>query len=298
MSLVHSYSLPLTLRRGANFLGIAVAVAMLAACGGGDKKGATQVAAKVNKEEISVHQINFVLQRQPGLKPEQAKAAGKQVLETLIDQELAIQQATENKLDREPNVVMAIEGAKREILARAYADKLAATASKPTDEDVAQYYNSKPALFAQRRIYVLQEFNIDAEGEAAKVVGPVAQAAKNGSDLAKQLTAANIKFNTRQISQPAENLPLALIDRIGALSDGQSLTLPSPNGVNVVFVNSAKSQPVALAQAKPAIEQFLLNERKRKIMTDEMKRLRAAAAITYQGQFAGGPSAAASAASQ
>ncbi len=298
MSLVRSSSSPLTLRRGANFLGIAAAVAMLAACGGGDKKGATQVAAKVNKEEISVHQINFVLQRQPGLKPEQAKAASKQILETLIDQELAIQQATENKLDREPNVVMAIEGAKREILARAYADKLAATASKPTDEDVAQYYNSKPSLFAQRRVYVLQEFNIEASGEAANVLGPIAQASKSSSDLAKQLTAANIKFNTRQISQPAENLPLTLIDRIGALSDGQSLTLPTPTGVNVVFVNSAKSQPVALAQARPAIEQFLLNDRKRKIMTDEIKRLRAAASVTYEGQFVGGPNASASAASQ
>ena len=292
MSLVRSSFSSLTLRRGANLLGVAAAVAILAACGGGDKKSATQVAAKVNKEEISVHQINFVLQRQPGLKPEQAQAASKQVLETLIDQELAIQQAVENKLDRDPNVVMAIESAKREIVARAYADKLATTVSKPTDEEVAQYYKSKPALFEQRRVYVLQEFNIEANGEAAKIVGPIAQAAKSGDDLAKQLTAANVKFNTRQISQPAENLPLTLVDRIGALSEGQSLTLPTPSGVNVVFVNSAKSQPVAFEQAKPAVEQFLLNERKRKTMTDEIKRLRGAAAISYQGQFASSPAAA------
>ena len=85
--------------------------ALLAACGGGDgdKKPATQVAAKVNSGEISVHQVNQVLQRQPGLKPEQVQAVSRRVLDGLVDQELAIQQATEQKLDRDPRVVSAIE---------------------------------------------------------------------------------------------------------------------------------------------------------------------------------------------
>ena len=89
--------------------------ALLAACGGGDgdKKPATQVAAKVNSGEISVHQVNQVLQRQPGLKPEQVQAVSRRVLDGLVDQELAIQQATEQKLDRDPRVVSAIEAAKR-----------------------------------------------------------------------------------------------------------------------------------------------------------------------------------------
>lgn len=93
----------------------------LAACSGGDKdKPASQVAAKVNKEEISVHQINYLLQRQPGLKPEQAESASKTALERLIDQELAVQKAEELKLDRDPRVVQALDAARREILSRFY----------------------------------------------------------------------------------------------------------------------------------------------------------------------------------
>lgn len=43
-------------------LALAAAVLVLAACGGGGKGDkASQTAAKVNKEEITVHQINYVL---------------------------------------------------------------------------------------------------------------------------------------------------------------------------------------------------------------------------------------------
>jgi EpsD family peptidyl-prolyl cis-trans isomerase len=108
----------------------------LAGCGDKkESKGATQTAVKVNKEEITVHQINFMLQQQRGLKPEQAEAASKQILERLIDQELALQKATELKLDRDPRVMQQLEAAKREIVSRAYLEKAGEAASKPTADE-------------------------------------------------------------------------------------------------------------------------------------------------------------------
>ncbi|WP_255511891.1 EpsD family peptidyl-prolyl cis-trans isomerase [Mitsuaria sp. TWR114] len=147
---------------GAFFTAVLAAI-LLTACGGGSGAKASQTAAKVNKEEITVHQINFVLQRQPNIKPEQVDAASRQILERLIDQELAVQKAQDLKLDRDPRVVQQIETAKREIIARAYADHLGETVTKPTDQEIKQYYNDKPALFAERRIYNLQEINIEAK---------------------------------------------------------------------------------------------------------------------------------------
>ena len=68
-------------------VGAVIVMGMLTGCGGGDKKdkAASQTAAKVNKEEITVHQINNVLQQQRGLKPEMAASASVQVLERLIE---------------------------------------------------------------------------------------------------------------------------------------------------------------------------------------------------------------------
>ncbi len=267
---------------------------LLAACGGGKEGGATQVAAKVNKEELSVHQINHVLQRQPGIKPEMVPAASKRILEGLIDQELAIQQAVELKVDRDPKVVTAIEAARRDIIARAYADRVAESAAKPTPEEVKAYYSGKPALFAQRRIYSLAEFAIEAPADQREALAGKLQGVKSPSDLAAALNAAGIKFASRNVTQAPENLPLPMVDKIAAMGEGQSFTVGTPAGLTLVFVTAAKPAPVTEDAARPAIEQFLLNDRKRKLVADEIKRLREVAKIEYKGQFANAPAGAAS----
>ncbi|MCX2865275.1 EpsD family peptidyl-prolyl cis-trans isomerase [Paucibacter sp. PLA-PC-4] len=276
----------------------AVAVVLLAACGGGEKKDkASQTAAKVNKEEITVHQINFVLQRQQGLKPEQAEAASKQVLERLIEQELAVQKAEDLKLDRDPRVVQQIEAAKREIIARAYVERLGESAAKPTAEEVSKYYNEKPALFKERRIYSLQELAIEAKPEQIPEIRAKLQAAKNLAEFAEYLKASDIRFAANQAVRAAEQLPLASLDAIARMKDGDSAVTSAPNGLQVLFLVGSRSQPVDEARARPAIEQFLSNQRKSELVVKEMKAMREGAKIEYVGKFAEGtPPAAAAAA--
>lgn len=277
----------------------AAAVLVLAACGGGGKGDkASQTAAKVNKEEITVHQINYVLQRQPGLRPEQAEAAGKQVLERLIDQELAVQKAQDLKLDRDPRVVQQIEAAKREIIARAYLDRVGESVAKPTADEIAKYYNDKPALFKDRRIYNLQELVIEAKPEQFGEIRAKLQDAKNMGEFVEFLKARDFRFAGNQAVRAAEQLPLASVDAIGRMKDGDSAVTQSPSGLTVLFLVGSRSQPVDEARARPAIEQFLLNQRKAEQAQKEMKALRDAAKVEYVGKFAeGAPGAAGAAAS-
>jgi EpsD family peptidyl-prolyl cis-trans isomerase len=270
---------------------------LLSACGGGDKsEKATQTAAKVNKEEITVHQINFVLQRQPGLKPEQAEAASKQALERLIEQELAVQKAVDLKLDRDPRIVQQLEAAKREVLARAYAERVGEGAAKPTADEVSKYYNDKPALFKERRIYSLQELAIEAKPEQIPEIRAKLAAAKNLSEFAEYLKSNDIRFAGNQAVRAAEQLPLNSLDGIAGMKDGASMVTPTPNGLQVLFLVGSRSQPVDEARARPAIEQFLSNQRKVELVQKEMKALRESAKIEYVGKFAGGAPAASAAA--
>lgn len=284
-------------RAGTLMAGAAMLAVALSACGGGDKdKPATQVAAKVNKEEISIHQINFLLQQQRGIKPEQADAASRQVLERLVDQELAVQKAQELKLDREPRVVQQIEAARREIIARAYLERTGEAATKPSAEEIGKYYAEKPALFKNRRIYNVQEIAIEAKPEQVPELRARLTAAKTVDEFVAYLKAANFRFGGNQAVRPAEQLPLNLLDAFAGMKDGQAMLVPSASGAQVVVLTSSRLEPVDEPVAKPAIEAYLHNDAKRKLVDANLKSMRSEAKIEYVGKFAEAAVAAAPAA--
>ena len=271
--------------RVALLTGIVLAV-VLSGCGDKNEEPATQTAAKVNKEEITVHQINAVLQQQRGLKPEQAEDAGRRALERLIDQELAVQKAADLKVDREPRVVQAVEAARREIIARAYVEKIGEGATKPTPEEIKKYYEDNPALFKERRVYQLQELAIEAAPEQIDTLRSKLQAAKNINEFVEYLKANNIKFAANQAVRGAEQLPMAALPALAKMKDGQAMLNTTPTGAQVVVLAGSRAQPVDEERATTAIEQFLLNERKRKIVADDLKALRGSAKIAYVGKYA------------
>ena len=272
---------------------VAIAAVLLLLAGCGDKKKekdkpASQTAAKVNKEEITVHQINFVLQQQRGLPPEQAASASKQILDRLVDQELALQKAQDQKIDREPRVVQQLEAARREIIARAYIEKIGSGAPKPSPAEVKAYYEGHPALFKERRVYNLQELSIQAKPDEVAGLQAKLIAAKDMPEFVAYLKTSNVKFAANQIVRAAEQLPLASVDKFASMKDGQTIFNTVPGGVQVVAVLGSRLQPVEEARAIPAVEQFLLNERKRKVVEDDLRALRTAAKVEYVGEYAKG----------
>jgi EpsD family peptidyl-prolyl cis-trans isomerase len=283
-------------RRWIPLAAVAAAV-LLVGCGEKKDKAASQTAAKVNKDEITVHQINFVLQQQRNIRPEQADAASRQILDRLVEQQLALQKADEQKLDRDPRVVQQLEAAKREIVARAYLEKVGEAAPKPTAEEIKKYYDDKPALFRERRVFNLQEIAIEARPEQLNELKAKLDGAKNVNEFVEYLKGAGYRFGGNQAVRAAEQLPFNTLDAISRLKDGQALLIPSPAGVQVVVVAGSRTQPLSEEQARPAIEAFLLNERKRKLVEEDMKALKAAAKIEFVGKFAQAASAPAAGAS-
>ena len=256
----------------------------LAGCGA-KENASTQTAARVNKEEITVHQIGAQLSQQ-AVKPDQVQEAERQILERLINRERAVQKAMDLKRDRDPKVVQAIASARQEIIARAYAEKLREGAARPTPADIKKYYDEHPVLFSERKIYQLQEFAVEADAKQVEALKAALPPIKTADDLVTYLKANNLKFATSQSVRAAEQLPLPVLPVLARMSEGQSLLNPTAKGAQIVILRGARSQPVDAERASRAIEQFLLNEQKRKLMADDMKALRAAAKIDYRGRFA------------
>lgn len=271
-------------------LGALVLVLPLTLVGCGDKaegeKTATQVVAKVNDDEITVHQLNLELSGLQGASPEQAKQASGQVLKSMVDQQLLVQQALEEKLDRDPQFQQRLEATRRKLLAQAYVEKLTASTAPPTEAEVDAYYAKHPELFSERRIYRLQEISVQVNpGNVEAVKAQLAQG-KNLNDFVQWLKAQNIPARATQTTKAAEQLPLEILPRLHALKNGQALTLNVPGALNILVVADSQTQPMSKEQAQPVIERFLLNSKKRETAEASLKALRDKGQIEYLGDYA------------
>jgi EpsD family peptidyl-prolyl cis-trans isomerase len=271
---------------------LTVVALALVACGDDEPKS-TQVAAKVNGDEITVHQINQAMQRMGNLNEAQVPQAQKQILDRLVDQQLLVQQAVDKKLDRDPRVVQSVEAARRQILAQAYVEQVMGTAAKAAEDQVNEFYNAHPELFTERRVYRFTQMAIGAPADRHAEIHARLEELDQQADkqrilpqMADWLKAHDIQFRVTHATQAAEQLPLESLPKYHKMNVGDLMFTATPQGVVVSQLTASQSQPLNEAQARPFIEQFLQNRARLKLSEDEMKRLRAAAKIEYVGEFA------------
>tara|TARA_R110001583_G_scaffold149274_1_gene301234 strand:+ start:24215 stop:25165 length:951 start_codon:yes stop_codon:yes gene_type:complete len=262
-------------------------LSVLAGCGAdkGAPRAPSQVVAKVNNEDLSVHQLNEVLARAGNVPADKVRQFSAAALERLIDQELMVQQAKDRKLDRDPKVVLAMEVARREILARAYAEQVIGLGARPSDSEVSAFYDANPGLFANRRIYDLKELNIGVPADRYDEVREQVERVTDLQQMAAWLNDQKITYVASAAIKPAEQLPLEILGGLSQLSAGQLAISRTPNGAIVLLLSSFRDDPIGQDKARPFIEQYLLNKSKVELARAEVKRLRDLASVEYIGDF-------------
>jgi EpsD family peptidyl-prolyl cis-trans isomerase len=258
-----------------------------------DAKVATQVAARVNGEEITVHQINYVLARNQNITAEVEAQAKREILDRLIEQHLARQKAIENGLDRSPTIVQAIEAAKSEILARAYLEHITANLSKPVPVETHAYYKNHPELFAQRRVFSLEEIAFVTNSDIATALRAQLSKARSMQEIADWLQSQGVKFSVNRVVRAAEQLSLEILPKVQAMKEGQIQLFEAGSGrFQIIRVVAFKVVPIDEETATPRIKRFLSNVKSSEEIAKEMKKIKKQAKIEYMGEFAGGAAAA------
>ena len=277
-------------RAGAMML-TALAVALSVGCS--QKKDApastdagSEVVAKVNGDELTASQLQIALQKQRGMRPDAGDAASKVVLDQLIEEQIIAQKAVTAKLDQDPKVQQQIESARRDILARRFIESAAETAGKPGDDAVQKFYDARPAMFAQRRVYTLQRLDIQVADDRRSEIDAHVRSLKTPAELTEWLKAQNLKFTARNEQDAAEQLPPTVLEKVAAMKDGESTVVPSQYGVSALTLISSAPAPKTLADARPAIEQFLTAQGRREVIVNLQKTVRDGAKIEYKGRFA------------
>lgn len=269
----------------------AVAVVLLSGCGQKKDVATTdasggELVAKVNGEALTSGQLAIALSKQRGMRPDAGDAASRQVLDQLIDEQIVAQKAVTAKLDKDPRVIEQIEAARRDILARRFIEAAAETAGKPADDAVQKFYDSRPALFAQRKVYTLQRLDIQVADERRAEVDAHIQSLKSFAELTDWLKSQKLVFTAKQEQDASEQLPPTVLEKLSALKDGESMAVPSQFGVSALTVVSSASAPKTLADARPAIEQYLSGQGRREVIMNLQKSIRDGAKVEYEGRFA------------
>lgn len=248
-------------------------------------KGSTQVVAKVNGDEITVHQLNFALSKAGKIDQAQLKPASEKVLQQMVDIELLKQKALESKLDRDPNVLQVLEATREQLLAQAYMQKIAAKQSAPSSDDIKKFYDTHPELFSERNVYVIQEFVVKDGTQHASEIEAGISAAKTADDLGKWLKDNNYVFSANASRKAAEQLPLDLLKKLNTLKAGDTLIVRGPDALVLLFLAKVDRQPVDVEKAKPVIQQYLVNSGQQTLIKNEVAALRKEAKVEFFGDF-------------
>lgn len=270
-----------------------IAAAGLSACGGSKDKKPGQSLVSVNGEEITITQLNEELQR-ANVQPAQQEVAKKQLLESLVDRQLLLNEASKEKLDRDPRVVQAVERAKALVIAQAYMQKRVGAITKPTKEEIAAYFNEHPEFFAQRKQIDMKELVI-----ATSSMTPELKAAMDGAKSLEEVSAwldtNKVAYSRAQIARTTADLPPELSSKLLSLPKGQLFVIKENERSLLIQITDIKDAPQTLAASENQIAQFLFNKKSKAAADAELARLRAAAKIEYLDKAAAPASASASA---
>lgn len=250
--------------------------------------GATsEMVASVGDEKITQAELDLALARLGELSEAQTAEARGKLLQALIDQRLIAQAAQQAGLDKDSVVEIAMANASRQVLMEAYAERNFKDVATPSDTEIAEYYEQHPELFSQRRIYRIQELDLQVDASRMADVEAKLKSSHSLGDFVNWVKEQGIEGKTAVAVKPAEQIPAALLARLSQMKDGQVALLPGrPGHIVIQQLQESQLQPVTLEQSRSAIERALTTQKRKELMEADLKKLREAAKIEYATGYA------------
>lgn len=218
------------------------------------------VAARVNGEEITTAAVNAVEPSLNDAGPHQASSAQK-TLQALIDEQLLVQQADSAKLDRDPQVMTAIQDARRAVLIHEWLKREVGNIEQPSDESIASYYAAHPSAFSQRQIFYFRVAEIGGRPEQLQAIEKQCATSTSLVDAERLAELAGLSSHENTVEKSSEQLPEDLRRRLAGGRAGNQLFINLlGTHLEVAQLTSSRPDPIDLPEAKPSIARILVNQ--------------------------------------
>ncbi|QXQ08302.1 hypothetical protein KX816_10240 [Sphingosinicellaceae bacterium] len=195
-------------------IGSVALLALLGACNDKNKAPTGQVVATVDGEDITVHELNGELQ-QLRVPPDAPKKQVEQfALQRVVERKMLADVARKRGLDKNPQFLLAQRRVDEGLLVQALQSDIAKAVPRTTREAAQKFIEQNPQLFAERKIYTLDQIQFLRPANLASL--PLAPA-KTLGDVATVLTNAKIEFRRANVQYDALTVNPQLTGEIGKI---------------------------------------------------------------------------------
>ncbi|WP_174273136.1 EpsD family peptidyl-prolyl cis-trans isomerase [Sphingomonas bacterium] len=258
-----------------------LACALIALAGCHSSKADRQLVATGKDFEISVPEFDQLLRAAPMMPKDQVAAARRKILNGLVTQKLFADAAIDQKLDRDVDTMQQIEALRRRVLAAAYLDRLTSSAAKPTSRDISVYYDAHPWMFAERKVFTINQ--VEVTGEHSPIIEYRAALDRGGmAGLDARLAQDGIAARSTNVVIPGDSLPRTAAEQLAKLPAGSPVAFAIGNTLHLGVLTAVQDGTLELDEARPSIEAMLLGERRVALLQSQAERLRSERNITVK----------------
>lgn len=240
--------------RSRNLLALAFgAVLALSACDRGAPKAPTgQVVASVGAREITRRELQTEMTGLTAATPAVQKEQQKAALQRLVQRAILVSAAKEQGIDKDPSFALLAQRANDMLMLQMLERKVAAGVPAPSDEEVAQFMQTNPDMFAQRRLFDVEQIRMPLPSDA-KIIKQL-EPLKTMDEVAAFLTKQNIPFQRGTNVMDAVGQDPRLLKSIIALPPNEVFILSSRSEV---FLNQIRNTRIVPFEGKPATQSAL-----------------------------------------
>jgi peptidyl-prolyl cis-trans isomerase C len=238
-----------------------------------------QVVATVDGHEITLRQLQAELQGVQLSNPAQMKAVEQRALQGIVIRTLLADAARKQQVDKSPDFALERDRLEDGLLARMLEAKTAKAVPAPTSEEIERFISDHPDIFAQRKIYEVDQIRFARPTDAAVVKGLAPLSSMD--QIAAYLTSKNVQFARSPSKLDVVGMDPAVVDRISKMSQSEPFVLAAGNLLVVNEVKSSEISPLGGAEANQYATKLLTQKQGNEavqrefqsVVTEGMKRV-------------------------
>lgn len=187
------------------------------------------------------------------------KTAENAALRNIVGRTIVADEARKEGLEKTPDFALAKQKAIDTLLVQSLQQKIVSQVPPATKDEAQRFVDAHPDMFAQRKIYVLDQLQMRRPSDPAII--NALQPLKTFDQIQALLTQDKIPFQRDTAALDALSADPRLLDAIQKLPPGELFVLPAGQLLTVNQIKETRIEPVTPDKSVPLAQQIVTRQR-------------------------------------